>query len=147
FSNGPFDVPLEYRRDNINGNYSRSFQGNQRFGIRFIGGRNNFTSSGQIPLDLVSSGELDRFGSLDPTQGGRVKLGTLSAYYSKEYTNGGVLKFDGFLGRSLFDLYSNFTYYAVNPVTGDAIQQHDSRLQEGLNAQYTRPHKIAGISA
>lgn len=147
YSNGPFITPLEYRRDNMNGNYSRSLGNGQKFGIRIIGGLNNFLSSGQIPLDLVDSGQLDRFGSLDPTQGGRVKLGTFSAYYSKDYTNGGVLKIDGFIGRSLFDLFSNFTYYAVNPATGDAIQQHDSRLQEGTNAQYRRPHKFFGISA
>ena len=30
---------------------------------------------------------------------------------------------------------------------GDGIQQHDSRLQEGLNAQYTHPHKLGPISA
>ncbi|MEI9815325.1 MAG: TonB-dependent receptor plug domain-containing protein [Acidobacteriota bacterium] len=147
YSDGPFKTPLEYRRDNVNGNYSRDLGNGQKFGLRVIGGRNNFTSSGQIPLDLVSSGQLDRFGSLDPTQGGRVKLGTLTSYYTKAYRNGGALRLDGFVGRSLFDLYSNFTYYAANPVTGDAIQQHDSRLQEGFNGQYTRIHKLGGLIA
>lgn len=122
YSDGPFKTPLQYRRDNINGNYSFSPGAGQKLGFRFIG-RNNFTSSGQIPLDLVNAGVLDRFGSLDITQGGHVKMGTLSAYYSNASAGGGVLKLDGFLGRSLFDLYSNFTYYAANPVTGDAIQQ------------------------
>jgi hypothetical protein len=147
YSDGPFQNPDEYRRDNINGNYSKSLGPVEKFGIRSIGGRNNFVSSGQIPLDLVSSGQLDRFGFLDPSQGGRVKLGTLSAYYSKGYKNGSTLKLDGFVGRSLFDLYSNFTYFAANPITGDAIQQHDSRLQQGVNGQYTRSHKIARIQA
>jgi len=147
YSDGPFQQPAEYRRDNINGNYSRTLGEDGKFGIRLIGGRNNFFSSGQIPLDLVTAGQLDRFGFLDPTQGGRVKLGTLSAYYSKGYKNDGTFKLDGFVGRSLFDLYSNFTYFAANPITGDAIQQHDSRLQQGVNGQYTRAHKIAGIQA
>lgn len=142
YSDGPFLNPSGYRRDNINGNYTRTLGQDEKFGIRLIGGRNNFTSSGQLPLDLVSSGQLDRFGYLDPTQGGRVKLGTLSAYYSK-----GGFKLDGFVSRSLFDLYSNFTYFAVNPLTGDAIQQHDSRLQQGLNGQYTRSHKFFGREA
>ncbi|MEO5926810.1 MAG: TonB-dependent receptor [Bryobacteraceae bacterium] len=147
YSDGPFLNPAEYRRDNINGNYSKTLSADEKFGIRMIGGRNNFVSSGQIPLDLVSSGQLDRFGYLDPTQGGRVKLGTLSAYYSKGYKNGGTFKLDGFVGRSLFDLYSNFTYFAANPIIGDAIQQHDSRLQQGVNGQYTRAHKVFGIQA
>lgn len=142
YSDGPFLNPSGYRRDNINANYTRTLGRDEKFGMRLIGGRNNFTSSGQLPLDLVSSGQLDRFGFLDPTQGGRVKLGTLSAYYTR-----GGFKLDGFVGRSLFDLFSNFTYFAANPLTGDAIQQHDSRLQQGVNGQYTRMHKLFGREA
>jgi len=44
-------------------------------------------------------------------------------------------------------LYSNFTFYLTDPINGDAFQQHDSRLQEGLNAQYTHPHKLASRNA
>ena len=147
YTDGPFINAGRYRRDNINANYTKALDNSRKFGFRFIFGRNDFYSSGQLPLDLVSAGQLDRFGYLDPTDGGRVKLGTLSSYYSKVFANGDTLKIDGFLGRSLFDLYSNFTYYLNDPVNGDAFQQHDSRLQEGGNAQYTHAHKIGHIQA
>ena len=65
-----------------------------------------------------------------------------SAYYSRTFANGDTFKVDGFLGRSLFDLYSNFTFYLNDPVNGDAFQQHDSRLQEGGNIQYTASHRV-----
>src|SRR5262249_27147281 len=61
--------------------------------------------------------------------------------------SGAVLKFDGFLARSLFDLYSNFTFFLHDQTNGDGIQQHDSRLQEGFNAQYLRPFKLFGQQA
>jgi outer membrane receptor protein involved in Fe transport len=147
YTDGPFQSPLRYRRDNINGNYTKTIDDTQKLGFRFIFGRNNFYSSGQIPLDLVDAGLLDRFGYLDPSDGGRVKLGTLSAYYSKARPNGDTFKIDGFLGRSLFDLYSNFTFYLIDPVHGDAFQQHDSRLQQGSNFQYIHPHKFLGAQA
>jgi hypothetical protein len=147
YTDGPFQNPGRYRRDNVNGNYTRSFGDNQKLGFRVLFGRNDFYSSGQIPLDLVSAGLLDRFGYIDPSDGGRVKLGTLSAYYSKILHNGDTFKADGFVSRSLFDLYSNFTYYLNDPVAGDAFQQHDSRLQQGLNAQYTHPHHLGSIAA
>ena len=83
---------------------------------------------------------------MDPTDGGRVRSGTGGLYYRQEDSGGGVLKVDAFATRSLFDLYSNFTFFLNDPVHGDAIQQHDSRLIEGANAQYERPHKIAGRS-
>jgi hypothetical protein len=142
YSDGPFQNPLRYRRDNMNGNYTRNLSDSEKIGFRVLFGRTDFYSSGQIPLDLVNEGALNRFGYIDPTDGGRVKLGTASAYYSKNYANGDVFKADGFLGRSLFDLYSNFTYFLNDPVNGDAFQQHDSRLQEGLNGQYIHNHKI-----
>ena len=119
----------------------------QKLGFRFLFGRNDFYSSGQVPFDLVNSGQLDRFGYIDPSDGGRVKLGTFSSYYSKAFSNGDALKVDGFVSRSLFDLYSNFTYFLNDPIHGDAFQQHDSRLQEGANAQYGHTHHIGRVLA
>ena len=67
---------------------------------------------------------------------------TGSLYYRREFASGAVFKVDGFLGRSLFDLFSNFTFFLGDPIHGDGIQQHDSRLQEGTNAQYLRPVRL-----
>ena len=61
--------------------------------------------------------------------------------------NGDTFRVDGFVGRSLFDLYSNFTYYLNDPINGDAFQQHDSRLQEGANAQYLHIHRLGTATA
>src|SRR5262249_11214603 len=146
YTDGPFQNPLRYRRHNVNGNYTGELGSDQKLGFRFLFGRNDFYSSGQIPLDLVTEGRLDRFGFIDPTGGGHVKLGTLSSYYSKSFASGDTFKADGFLSRSLFDLYSNFTYFLNDPENGDAFQQHDWRLQEGANAQYTHPHKLGSIA-
>ena len=147
YTDGPFQNPLRYRRDNVNANFTKTLGADEKLGFRFLFGRNNFYSSGQVPLDLVAAGLLDRFGYIDPTDGGRVALGTLSAYYSKTFHDSGTLRADGFLSRSLFDLYSDITYYLNDPVHGDAFQQHDSRLQQGANVQYMRPHKLGGVTA
>lgn len=68
-----------------------------------------------------------------------MRLGTFSTYFSKALHNGDTFKADGFLSRSLFDLYSNFTFYLNDPINGDAFQQHDSRLQQGLNGSICIP--------
>jgi len=146
YSNGPFENPLCYRRDNFNANFTRKLSHDAQFGLRLLAGRNTFNSSGQIPLDLVSQGVLGRFGYIDPTDGGRVGLGTASAYYSQPLANGDVFRADGFVSRSLFDLYSDFTFYLHDPLHGDGIQQHDSRLQQGTNAQYSHTHKLANAT-
>lgn len=146
-TDGPFLNPLDYRRDNVTGNFTWPVDASQSLSLRFNIGRNLFTSSGQIPLDLVEARELDRFGFVDPDSGGRVQTGVASLYYRKELASGDVLKLDGFVSRSLFDLFSNFTFFLDDPVRGDEIQQHDSRLQEGANAQYLRPYELFGNRA
>jgi hypothetical protein len=147
YVDGPFINPGRYRRDNVNGNYTKSLDSSQKIGFRILYGRNGFYSSGQIPLDLVAEGLLDRFGYIDPSDGGKVWLGTASANYTKTSANGDVFRTDAFVGRSLFDLFSNFTFFLNDPSTGDGIQQHDSRLQEGINSQYIHPHKIGPVTA
>ena len=146
-TDGPFVTPLGYRRDNVTANFLRRRSERNTFGVKLNGGLNEFTSSGQLPLDQVVAGELDTFGSIDPTQGGRVRSGTMAAYWLREGSAGDTLKVDGFVGRSLFDLFSNFTYFLNDPDLGDAIQQHDSRLMEGANVQYVRPHRLGGTQA
>lgn len=147
YTDGPFKSPLRYRRDNFSGNLTYKFDDKTALGIKMNFGRNNFFSSGQIPLDLVDAGELDRFAAIDPENGGRVKTGTIGTYFRKEFASGATLKADAFVGRSLFDLFSNFTFFLADPVYGDEIQQHDSRLQQGANAQYLLPYKFFGKQA
>jgi hypothetical protein len=146
-SDGPFKNPLSYRRDNVTGNYIHRLSDTRKLGFKFNAGRNDFFSSGQIPLDQIYTGALDRFGFIDPDNGGRVRSGVVSAYYWQEQNSGAVFKVDGFVSRSLFDLWSNFTFFLTDPKFGDEIQQHDSRLQEGVNAQYLRPYKLFGQRA
>jgi hypothetical protein len=76
YTNGPFLNPLRYQRHNLTGNYTWHFKQDQDLGFKFNFGTNYFYSSGQIPLDLVAAGELDRFGFVDPSDGGQVRLGT-----------------------------------------------------------------------
>jgi hypothetical protein len=128
YTDGPFKNPLKYRRDNITGNFAYKLDEKQTLGLKLNFGRNNFFSSGQIPLDQVANGELDRFGFIDPENGGKVTLGTAAGYYRREFASGA-------------------TFFTADPTYGDEIQQHDSRLQEGANVQYLRPYRLFGSVA
>jgi hypothetical protein len=139
YSNGPFARPLAYRRHNATGSFGRTRNASDRFTVRFNGGTGGFDSSGQLPLDEVAAGRLDRFGFIDPSNGGRMAAGNAAGSFRREMQGGAALKLDGYVSRSLLDLYSNFTFYRDDPVLGDGIQQHDSRLREGASLQYLRP--------
>src|SRR3984893_6750990 len=146
-TDGPFINPGRYGRNNVTGNYTRHLNDQESLGFKLNFGTNNFYSSGQIPLTLVADGQLDRLGFIDPFDGGRVRLGTLGTYYKRDFANGDILRMDAFLGRSLFDLYSNFTFFLTDPIHGDEIQQHDSRLQQGVNTQLLHSYKLLGRTA
>ncbi|MDR3740525.1 MAG: TonB-dependent receptor [Terracidiphilus sp.] len=147
FTNGPFINPLHYVRDNGTGSVTRRLDARQTMGAKFNAGRNDFDSSGQIPLDLVLAGTMNRFGYMDPTDGGRVRSTTASAYYKREVDENSTLRADGFINRSLFDLFSDFTFYLNDPAHGDGIQQHDSRLQTGGSVQQLRAWRVGSVPA
>jgi hypothetical protein len=147
YTDGPFKNPLHYVRDNFTGNYTYKLDNSQSLGFRFNAARNDFDSSGQLPLDLVASGQLDRFGYMDPSDGGNVRNATGSVYYKKNLGANDTLRVDGYLTRSLFDLFSDFTFYLSDRAHGDGIQQHDSRLQEGGSAQYVHAGTLFGHPA
>lgn len=147
YTNGPFKNPLLYRRDNVTANLTHNLNERRALGVKVNFGRSVFTSSGQLPLDLVADGRLDRFGFIDPENGGRVKIGTTAVYFRDELPSGATFKADAFISRTLFDLFSNFTFFAADPVYGDEIQQHDSRLQQGSSVQYLQPYKLFGSTA
>lgn len=145
-TDGPFDAPLRYGRDNVTGNYTLRLTPARSLGFKFNGGRNDFYSSGQIPLDQIAAGLLSPYGSIDPTGGGTGRAATAGLYFRNEGAKGAVWRADVFASRSLMDLYSNFTFFLNDPVNGDAFLQHDSRLQQGANLQYVRPHQAGGVT-
>ncbi len=116
YTNGPFLKPLNYRRDNVSSNITYKINDSQAIGFKLNYGRNNFSSSGEIPLDEVFAGRLDRFGVIDPFNGGKNQQGIIGTYYRKEFKSGQTFKVDGFLRRSLFDLTSDFTFFLLDPI-------------------------------
>jgi outer membrane receptor protein involved in Fe transport len=143
-TDGPFLRPLDYTRHNLTGNYTRRLGEEKALGLRLNAGTNNFNSSGQIPLDEVAAGRLDRFGLLDDQNGGRSRSATVGVYFRNGFADGASFKADGFVARSLLDLFSNFTFFLNDRGRGDGFQQHDSRLQEGANTQYLKPFRVGG---
>jgi hypothetical protein len=96
-TDGPFINPLRYKRDNLSANYTWRKSSHETMGFKFNAGRNDFYSSGQVPLDEVAAGRLDRFGFEDPDDGGRVRSGVAVAYYRRQWDSGDSLKLDAFV--------------------------------------------------
>ncbi len=71
YTNGPFINPENLSAYNAMGKASLDLTPDSHLTASLVGYASDWDASGQIPQNLVSAGLLDRFGSLDPTEGGR----------------------------------------------------------------------------
>ena len=92
-----------------------------------------WNQSGQLPEDEIAAGRLDRFGSLDPSEGGNAMRTSISASYKA----GGARVF-AYGVQNQLQLYSNFTLFARDTESGDQIEQTDDRLLGGFDASYEK---------
>ena len=91
----------------------------------------------QIPARGVANGTIERFGTMDPSDGGH------SARYSAsiDWQRGGnrSLTRVGVYGVAYdLHLFSNFTYFLDDPVRGDQFEQADGRLVTGGRVTHQR---------
>lgn len=141
-NDGPWESPEKFHR----------FNGTLRYATRTDDSRSTFTAmaydagwnaTDQIPLRAVESGLVGRFGSLDPTDGGQTSRTSLS-YAMQRTLKDGRFTFDAYAIRSKLELFSNFTFFAENPVDGDQFEQAESRRVMGLASTRTWDHSLAG---
>ncbi len=99
----------------------------------------DWNASGLIPKDLVQDGTIDRFDSLDPSEGGdttRVQGKLQLDWYPLP---NGHLSANAYVSYYDFELFSNFTYFLVDdpPGSGDGIVQRDrDRVYAGGRVEY-----------
>jgi TonB-dependent Receptor Plug Domain len=135
---GPFVTPDDARKENMVVRYS---QGDQRNGFSITGMYYHqlWTNTTDIPIRAVTEGLVpDRFGTLNPTDGGHAQRASLSInYYS---TMGqGEFSASGFFIYNQLHLFNDFTHYLVDPVHGDQEDQFENRRVSGGAASYTLP--------
>jgi len=142
---GPWDIPDAARKYNGVLRYSEGTQANG-FDITAMAYTNSWHSSDQIPERAVYEGLIDRFGYINPTDGGDSQRYSLSGRWSRsdERTSDRI---EGYFVYSTLNLYNDFTYFLNDPVNGDQFQQADKRRLMGLNASHSLKHSFAGFDA
>ncbi len=103
----------------------------QRWTVTLMSYQNRWNSADQIPQRAVSSGLIDRFGSLDTSLGGDSSRYSVSANWQQ-----GAWRLRGYAVDQSLDLWSNFTYFQDDPVNGDQFQQVDRRQIYGGDLRY-----------
>jgi outer membrane receptor protein involved in Fe transport len=133
--NGPWINPDDMRKYNGMVRYT---EGTATDGVSITGMAysNIWNSTDQVPLRAITSGEIGRFGSEDPSDGGSTNRFALSGRVAQT-DDLGSWKANAYVVKSQLDLFNDFTYFLSNPVLGDQFHQHDDRVMVGGNASRT----------
>ena len=135
-SDGPFESPEKFERMNIFGKYFFQLTPNSKLTLSAGGFSTGWNASGQIPDRAVKQGLIDRFGGIDNLEGGVTNRKNINVNYKFLTSSGSEFEVSSYFTQYNFKLYSNFTYFLLDTVNGDMIEQNEHRTIQGLNTSY-----------
>ncbi len=134
YTNGPTLSPQDFHRANIFGKYNLQLSSGSGISLSLSAFDSKWKASGQVPERSVAAGVISRFGSIDPTEGGKTSRYNASAAFHYRLTGTTSLETRLYYSRYLFDLFSNFSFYLNDPVNGDGIRQKEKRDILGMQS-------------
>jgi outer membrane receptor protein involved in Fe transport len=141
-NDGPWQNPERFRRTNGVLRWSTG-DGGDRQSLTAMGYSARWNATDQIPQRAVDSGAVDRFGAIDPTDGGSTSRYSLS-WDMQRRVGDGQWRANAYAVRSRLTLYSNFTYFLDDPVNGDQFSQAEKRTVLGGSLARLWSTPIAG---
>jgi outer membrane receptor for Fe3+-dicitrate len=142
YTNGPFQNENRYFRTNVMGKATMNPTSRSELSLTGTYHKAQWNGSGEIPLRAVTDGTLDRFGAVDPTEGGKTTRATGKLNYHYDTTTGGSFFANAYAQYYRFDLYTNFTFFLNDPVNGDGFLQSDRRIIYGGDLGYRQVGKL-----
>ena len=108
-------------------------------------------STDQVPQRLIDAGTylgrpFGRYDAVDPSDGGNTSRTSLSARWH-DSDERGKTQVSAYAMHYTLKLFSNFTYFADRPDTGDQFSQQDSRNVFGLSASRSFGHNWGPFAA
>jgi outer membrane receptor protein involved in Fe transport len=140
----PFVTPDDARKENAVLRYS---SGDARNGYSITGMLYHqlWTNTTDIPIRAITEGLVpDRFGSLDPSDGGRAWRSSLS-FDDHVFLGDEQLVSSAFFIDNQLHLWNDFTHYLLDPVHGDQEEQYENRRALGGRSDFTVPVRLRDI--
>jgi hypothetical protein len=101
---------------------------------------NRWNSTDQIPLRAIRSGELSRYGAIDPSDGGASSRYSISGHWAHSHPDA-TTRVGFYAIKSTLNLWNNFTYNLNDAapdtgLNGDQFQQQDQRVTAGVDVSH-----------
>jgi len=133
---GPFDNPENWDKYKLFNKLTFAPTPASSLSLTEMSYAGNWHGSGQVPARAVAQGLIDRFGSIDPDEGGNTARHQLALQYHLRPTETSELRALAYVATYRFNLFSNFTLYLRDPDNGDEIEQVDRRVFYGAKVSY-----------
>jgi hypothetical protein len=142
-----YDGPWQLSQDALSWNgflrYHRALA-ESAWSLSYTGYDAEWTSSDQIPQRAIRDGRLDRFGHVDPSNGGdSARHAGVFAWRGED--DHGATELNVWGGYYDLDLYSNFTYFLENEAQGDQFNQRERRWMAGASLLRRRQAEWLGL--
>jgi len=147
YTDGPFQNDNRYFRGNLLGKATMNPLGRDELVITGTFQKSQWNGSGEIPLRALHDGSLDRFGSIDPSEGGKTLRSTGRINYHYDTPSGGRFFANAYAQYYRFDLFTDFTFFLNDPVNGDGFQQSDRRVIYGGDVGYRHSGHLFDMDA
>ena len=141
-NDGPWDEPENFHKTNAVLKFTRGDQSNG-FSVTGMAYSARWDATDQIPERAVNAGLIDRFDSLDASDGGETHRYSISMEGVRSDSDGRS-ELSLYAVESDLNLYSNFTYLLDNPVDGDQFEQAEQRRTYGFAASHTFFGELGG---
>jgi len=145
-TNGPFENAERLQRFSLFTQVTRALSERSWLSVTLTSYGSGWNASGQVPLREVSAGRLDRFGFIDPTEGGNSQRHSLYGTWRALTEDGGEVSVLAYAVQYRLNLFSNFSFFSRDPDNGDMIEQHDARTIAGLHASYRFRREWRGLA-
>ncbi|HEX3178941.1 MAG TPA: TonB-dependent receptor plug domain-containing protein [Methylomirabilota bacterium] len=144
-NDGPFDHPNGYLRFNVFAKASTDLTEDMRLSVWASFYHAEWHGSGEVPARAVRAGLIDRFGSIDPNEGGITQRATVNADYVWKVADNQRLSVNTYVSYYTLTLFNDFTFFLNDPDNGDMLNQRDRRFVAGFDAQYEMRQRPFGI--
>ncbi|MDP9123172.1 MAG: TonB-dependent receptor [Pseudomonadota bacterium] len=142
---GPWTTPERFRKFN---GLVRLSDGTaaQGWSVDGAGYASHWTSTDQVPLELIRSGQLGRYSALDPTDGGKSARAIVSGEWHQRDA-AGYTSVAAYAQHYELTLWSDFTFFELRPATGDQFKQSESRNFFGGQLVHGWDHRLFGADS
>lgn len=140
---GPWDHPDNLRKVNAAARLAQGDAANG-FAVTALYYHGLWNATTDQPLRAIQEGLIGRFGTLDPSDGGKAERFSLSVEFNREDVGPGRISADAYAIRNQLTLFNNFTHFLDDPIRGDQHAQNDRRVTAGGEVTYHLDGTLGG---